>query len=390
LRYAFISDGRLYLCDNDSSIKEIESKFANEKAEIADRTKSRQGWKVKGEAFGGPFSSSMIWGNQSSITPYVKFRFRNIGFEDQNTLYYLLSNNFVTGLFKYTIDENYEQRLFHKQEMFVLGIDYSPVLKQFVISTVAEDRSAGLELLDEQGSYVQGLTGGDSKDSNPYFSRQNPDRVFYQSAGIVRDENGFMLMYGPEAISSVDMKTGEVSVCLSDDKYDYLLPKDDSEGNLYCIRRPHQGPRYRSIWKTLWNIVSFPVRFIIAVVNFLEAFTKLFNQKPFQHAGPDFGQPIQNKYLNVLGQTIDLARIKRSLRNPDNVSLVPRTWELIRISKDERMEIIAQKVSYYDIDADNKIHITNGFRVSEFAGDKSQQAFKYNLIEDFKAVKSAM
>jgi hypothetical protein len=388
LRYAFISDGRLYLYENDGSIKEIESKFASEKEDMADRAKSRQGWKSKEGNMGGPFSGSMIWGRQSSITPYMKFRFRNIGFEDQNTLYYLLTNNFVTGLFKYTIDENYEQRLFHKQELHVFGIDYSPILKKFAISTVAEGGSASLELLDEQGSYKQGLTGGDSKDTNPCFSNQNPDKVFYQSSGIMRDENGFVLTYGPEAVSSLDMKTGEISDILSDEKYDYLLPKDDSEGNLYCIRRPYIGPGHGSIWKTIWNIVAFPVRFIVAVVNFLEAFTKLFNQKPFEPAGPDYKPPIRNKYINVLGQTINLAKVKRSLRSSDDVSLVPRTWELIRISKNNKVEVIERKVSSYDIDADNRIHVTNGFRVNELVDNGSQQAFKYNLIEDVKAIKS--
>ena len=388
LRYAFISDGRLYLCDNDGSIREVESKFANEKMEMADRTKSHQAWKAKEGAIGGPFSSSMIWGKQSSITPYIKFRFRNIGFEDQNTLYYLLSNNIVTGLFKYTIDQNYEQRLFHRQDIVIYGIDYSHVLKQFVISAVAEDGSAGLELLDTQGSHKQGLTGGDSKDSNPYFSRYNPDKIFYQSAGIVRDENGFIFSYGPEAINSMNMKTGEINVVLSDYRYDYLLPKEDSKGNLYCIRRPYHGPRYQSIWRTLWYIVSFPIRFVVAVVNFLEAFTKLFNQKPFQPAGPDFDRPMKNKYLNILGRTIDLAKIQKSLRNPDNLSLVPRTWELIRISKDDELEVIGRKVSSYDIDADNRVHITNGFRVNQLVADKLELAFKYNLIEDVKAFKS--
>jgi hypothetical protein len=32
--------------------------------------------------------------------------------------------------------------------------------------------------------------------------------------------------------------------------------------------------------------------------------------------------------------------------------------------------------------------VTNGFRVNELGGDRSQQVFKYNLIEDVKAIKS--
>jgi hypothetical protein len=387
LRYAFISDGRLFLCDDDSSIKEIESKFASERMNRVEQTKSRQSWKSREETASGPFSSGMIWGKQASIAPYVKFKFINVGFEDQNTLYYLLSNNLVTGLFKYTIDKNYEQRLFHKQNIVVHGVDYSAALEKFVISTAAEDGSTGLTLLDEQGSYQQALTGGDSRDSNPYISRQTTDKILYQSAGIVRDDNGVILSYGPEFISSINLKTGEISEVLSDCKYDYLLPKDDSAGNLYCIRRPYIRPGYQPVWKTMWYIVTFPVRFVVALVKFLDAFTRLFYQQPFQPAGPAIEAPVKNKYLNVLGRTINLAKIQKSLRKPDDPSLVPRSWELIRMSKDGD-EVISRKVSSYDIDADNKVHITNGFRVNAIEAGRAGIAFKYNLIENIKVIKT--
>jgi hypothetical protein len=135
--------------------------------------------------------------------------------------------------------------------------------------------------------------------------------------------------------------------------------------------------------------VSFPIRFVVAVVKFLDAFTRLFNQQPLQPAGPAIEPPVKNKYLNVLGQTIDLARIQKNLRKPDNLSLVPKTWELIRVSKEGQVEVIARKVSSYDIDSDNKVHITNGFRVNELSADRPRPAFKFNLIEDIKAIKSA-
>lgn len=388
MRYLFISDGRLFANTGDESV-EITSKFAQEKAEYSQREHSMRGWKGDDVPGGDPYlSSNVIWGRQAYIRPFRKFRFKNVMVKNENTIYYLITNDYVTGLFQYNIPENEELRLFHKREFQELGMDYSPSLDKFVAAMVNEDLSADVELLDNQAGYERSLTSGDSRDSNACFSKSNPENVLYQTAGIGRNEQGFLWGYGPEAVNKVNIHSGEITTLLADEKYDYLSPKDDRQGNIYCIRRPYRAPGYTSPLKILWHVVTFPVRLVVAIVRFLDAFTKLFSRDPMKLAGHAAQPQVENKYVRVLGQTIDMAKVQRDARFSNEPSLVPKSWELIKLDNQGKISVISRKVSSFDIDDNDRVHITNGFKVREIAESGMQSAFKYNIIELLKVARS--
>jgi len=386
--HVFISDGRLYIHDDDG-IREITSKFAAEKAEEAERQRELHSWKAEGGQESIYFSADTIWGRQARAIPFRGFRFKAVTIKDSDTLYYLLTNDFITGLFRYSVRDDEEVRLFHKREFTELGMDYLTDTNEFVAAVVMEGGNVNIELLDSEGRYNQTLTSGDSRDCNPSFSKFNNRDVLYQTAGIARGEEGFVVAYGPEAIHKVRIDTGDITELLSDDKYDYLLPRDDMNGNLYCIRRPYLQPYYVSPLKILINILTFPVRFVIAIVNFLNAFTKLFSERTFTPIGPDIRPRIENKYINVLGRTIDLAKIQRSTKSIDRASLVPKSWELVKLSKEGQLETIAKKVSSFDIDTNGNVHFTNGFRVNELIEAQAKTVFRHRVIENIKVVSIA-
>jgi hypothetical protein len=388
MRYLFISDGRLFTNSGGENV-EITSKFAQEKMEDTERERSAHGWKSDGSTGADPyFGSNIVWGGQARSRPFRKFRFKNVMVKSENTIYYLLTNDFVTGLFQYDISANEELRLFHKREFQEFGMDYSPSLDRFVAAITNEDQSVDIELLNNQGGYEKSLTSGDSRDSNPFFSKSEPEHILYQTAGIGRGEEGFIWGYGPEAVNKVDIHSGEIITLLADERYDFLLPRDDRQGNVYCIRRPYHAPGYTSPVRTLWYLITFPVRLVIAILRFLDAFTKLFNREPMRTAGPVVEPPIRDKYVRVLGQTIDMAKIQRGARFSKEPSLVPKSWELIKLDKQGRMSVVSKRVSSFDIDDDGKVHITNGFRVRKLVDDGAQTALKYNIIELLKVAKA--
>jgi hypothetical protein len=383
--HVFISDGRLLIHDDDGAIKELTSQFADQKMQEAETNKTHQGWKGKSSQ-DNPYWGSAVWGNQASTRTFTPFRFKNVMLADDNTIFYLITNNFMTGLFKYNIEVDEEIRLFHRNDFLENGIDYSIQLDQFVAAVVTEDGSVDLELLNSQGSFTKNLTGGDSCDSNPVFSRKNSNHVLYQSAGIARDEDGTHFAYSPESVNRIDIETGQITEVIADQEHDYLLPREDAHGNVYCIRRPYHGPGYRSIWQTCWHIITFPVQFVIAIFRFFDAFTKLFNQD-WQTAGHNIKPPQKNKYIRVLGQTIDLAKIRRNSDSRQGPSLVPKSWELIKIENSGQVRVLAKKVSSYDINEQANVHFTNGFKVSVFSQDKAATIFKHNIVEDIKVAK---
>ncbi|MBN1997126.1 hypothetical protein JW935_06210 [candidate division KSB1 bacterium] len=387
---AFISDGRLFVRKGDSEAVEIESHFVKEKQINIERHRAHSNWKNKSAAEDPYFSSSILWGNQSSSGPSIPYRFKNVAVRDENTIYYTLTNFRITGLFEYNIEKDEEQRLFHMNDFFELGLDYSKSRNDFVISSSNPEGMAHLQLLDSRGSYIQDITSGDSRDSNPVFSRSNPNQVLFQSAGIGRDDVGCAMVYGPEVIKLIDLDKDEMTELQYDHHYDYLLPKDDSKGNIYCIRRPYVQMGYVSPIKILLGIVTFPVRFVIAIVKFLEIFTELFSRNPFRPAGPNIQTNNRSKHINVLGRTIDIAKVRRRAWDTENISLVPGSWKLIKITPQGQVEVLANKVSSFDIDENDNVYFTNGYKVNLIGDYKPKLIFKHSIIENIKVVKSEL
>jgi hypothetical protein len=381
MRQVFIADGRLYVRDQAGEIQELESQFVLEKLNRSERRNATGGWKGRSTSEDPNWQAGIVWGGQSAPKMTMPFRFSHLVVADENRIYYTLANPQVTGLFEYDFKDQFETRLFHKNDFQENGFDYSAVRKEFVMSVWAEDRSSYLKLLDSNGSGIKSLTSGDTTVSNPSFGRYHPDDIFFQSAQIVRSEEGFFMMSGPGGIFRLNPEDNEASEVLFDERYDFLLPKEDSQGNLYCIRRPYTQSGHRSIWRIILDTLLFPIHFVGAIVGFLEAFTRLFNQQAFKASGPEVQIPPQDKYVKVLGQTIRMAQVRRSTRFGQEPSLVPASWELIRIAADGKQEVLAGHVASYDMDQDGHVIYTNGYKVHHIHSGEQNSEFKFNLIQ---------
>lgn len=293
--HVFISDGRLYLREADGRLREIESHFVKEKMQRDEKQRSADSWKSESMKENA-FSSFNLWGNQTSGKAAVPFRFKNVIPAEGNSIYYVMTNNLVTGLFKYSLEDEDELRLFHKNDFVEQGMDFSEEKRQFVVAVQEEDGRVNLKLLDEEGKIQETLTDGDSRDAYPRFSRANAKVVHFQSAGIGRDDEGFVWAYGPEAIIRLDMET------------------------------------------------------------------------------------------NVLGETVDMAKMQKAARSMGELSLVPRSWELICLRTDGEIRPIARKVSSFDIDREGNLHYTNGFKVQRESRHETSRVFSHDIIEHLRLV----
>jgi hypothetical protein len=237
LDHAFIADSRLYARRGGKSV-EIESAFARANLEDYERRKTSRGWKGADDAGGGGYS---IWGKQGgAMAAYTGFRFLTVVPASAGTVYYLLTNGHVTGLFLYDLAAGEERRLFHKNDFYTDGLDFSPERKELVCAVAEEDGAVNVNLYNDEGRYKNVLTGGDSRDTHPAFSRAQAGRILYQSAGIARHDAGGIVALGPESINRLDLESGDMEEIAADDRYDFLQPRDDQAGNVYCIRRPYR------------------------------------------------------------------------------------------------------------------------------------------------------
>lgn len=384
--HAFLADSRLYVRDDAGRVREIESTFAKQKIEDADRRDSHHKWKRNDADESSPYSSSAVWGRQATQRFDTYFRFQHVVTVDPDNLYYVLSNDLVTGLFKYNIPGSYEQRLFHRNNLEFHGIDFSVEQGRFIAGVLAPDGRVNLEMLDGDGVRGKAVTDGDSFDAHPAFGKKDKNHVFFHSSGLARNEDGRILAIGPASVNRLNLQSGELVELLSDDAYDYLLPRQDAQGRIYSIRRPYQKPWQRSPLNLLLDTLLFPFRFLSAVLGFLRVFTQMFDRSELRRSGgPDVQPNSKGKYLRVLGATVDVAKIEKGARAGKGLSLVPGSWELVRLDEGGMITVVERNVCAYDIDDQDQVTVTNGFRVRRIADTNTQDLFEHKLIGDIRS-----
>jgi hypothetical protein len=206
------------------------------------------------------------------------------------------------------------------------------------------------------------------------LSLKDPDVVVYASAGIGRDEHGHAAAVGPSAVCRLDLRTGHLDEVLHDPRWDYLAPQEGPDGDLWCIRRPYRPAGHRPWWRSLLDAVLFPFHFMVALLHFLRAFTALFHRSPSAPIGPQIAPPA-NRHVHVLGETIAVAKARRS--TADGAALVPEAWELIRRSGSGTITVVATGIAAFRITADGTLWTSTGLRL-----DRRDAAGRTTVIRD--------
>jgi hypothetical protein len=384
ITHAFISGGRLFVRTETGEVKEIESTFINEKLTRSRHHQTYSGWKSNHDPNNPFMTSQTIWGGQAESNPMFAFAFKDFAIKDEHTIYYLLQNNRVTGLFGYNMAEETETRFFHKNDFVESGFDYSPARGEFVIAVCHPEGECSLRLLNSDGGLKKELSVSDVRISRPCFSKDGT-HILFQAAPIYRDEAGFISSVGQDSIWRINPDTEEVSEITNDYRYEYLLGREDIAGNIYCIRRPYKLNQHGAManLKFVLNILLFPVYFVIAIFKFISTFTALMNRDAMQPLGPQAQKSQGDRYVRILGQAINLSKLQKKSELGKEVSLVPKNWELIRLSPNGSIEILANNVASYDIDQNGNVTYTNGFKV--IGPPEKTEHFKFSVIESLRA-----
>ena len=239
---------------------------------------------------------SILWGGRQKCAAPVKPKI-NFVQELKGRRYYVMEMSKSKGLFYYLNEEDREIRLFHREEFDPHGIH---IMDNFDILTTSTnpDGSVFLAFMDDHGRIKQQITSGDCVDENPYYS---DGKIYYQTRGIARDQNGSIVAFSNSVINELNLKTAEIKTLLSDEKYDFLLPKADSSGNVYCIRTPYRNSTEYGFLTFIKDVLFFPFRLLLAVFAFLNAFSLFFTKKPLKtstdtgHSKGELDTPIEWK-----------------------------------------------------------------------------------------------
>ena len=387
-KIAFLAEGKLYVKAGALAVRPIDSPFADGVLDRVQTNAERHGWRNRGSA-GDPFSQ-MRWGGRPGQPTDVRVvRMTGLSITPTGELLYSLDTGNVGGLFTYDLREDYENRVFHKQDFQAKDLAHHPVESLIALSLAVEDGSAHLSLLQPGVRGMRRITDGDCVDEAPSWAPGDKKVLVYQTAGIGRNQQGQAVALGPYSVQKLDIDSEKLTLLLENAKFDFLVPRLAPDGTLYCIRRPYKpdGHQFISPWKVALDLLLFPWRLIWAIYSFLHFFSLMFAGKPLTTAGGPRTQKVETRTMMLHGKMIDAEKLLKAAGKNKAVPLVPPTWELLKISPDGAQAVLAKGVLSFDLGTDGTVVYTNGTEIFELPpGGIEQRVCAHKMVERVMAM----
>jgi hypothetical protein len=375
--FAFLSNGLVFYRERGGELKELHSPYAQETIDRRERARERHGWK-QGTSF-GIAAGGNLRSFEAGERPLMA---TSAAFEPNGDLLYFLKDEGAGGLFRRVAASGNELRVLHRQNLHLSDLAPSPDGSMLAASSQQATGVANIVLLNSDGGKYRPVTGGDTVDAAPAWIPSAPNRLLFQSSGLARNEQGYIVAQGHGSIQILDMESGSVTPMLENPRFDYLKPRVAPSGDLLFIRRPYEAPRYGTA-TFFMDILLFPFRLLRAVFHWLNFFSLMYTRKPLTSAS---GPALQADLKNILlqGRRIDAEKALRSERPVHGVpSLVPSSWELVSRTREGAERVLATNVVSFDVSPDGKILYSNGRGVFVLGQDGSAAlALKDELVAE--------
>lgn len=371
---AFISRGKLFLKKGNAELSELQSPYVQGVMDRMEQARQRHSWKE-----GTAFETSFISNRTNVPSDQHNLKATTAQFTPDGKMIYFLRDEQVGGLFEYDLDTGSEKRLIHRQHLLLEDMSLAKNGQHLICSQHNSNGTANICLMDSDGGNYQEITGGDTMDSKPAWLPDDPDKIVFQSSGLARNESGYVLALGPASIQMLDLQKRELIPVRQDEKFDFLQPKVSPKGDLFFIRRPFELPSYHST-NFITDFLLFPFRLLRAVFHYLNFFSLMYTQKPLTSAsGPEVQADM--KELLIKGKRINAENALKKENAINGVrSLVPKTWQLIRRTRQGEEQVLATNVAAYDITHDGTIIFTNGYGVFMLDSSNGTQVVLRNKL----------
>ncbi len=365
--FAFISNGLLFRRERGGEVQQVHSPYVQEAMDRREQARDRHSWK-QGTSFNVAAGGGMRSYDGASQAIVVTAA----AYEPAGHLLYFLKNESMGGLFRREAESGNELRVLFRQNLHLSDLTPSPDGRRLAASSQGTGGISNIVVFSADGNDFREATGGDTVDSAPAWIPGVPNRLLFQSSGLARNEEGYIVAQGPAAIQKLDMDLGTVTPILDDPQFDHLKPRVAPNGDLLYIRRPYEGNHY-GFGSLLGDTLAFPFRLLRAAFHYLNFFSLMYTRKPLTSAS---GPAVQADIKNVLlqGKRIDAEKALRGARPVQGVpSLVPDTWQLMRRDQDGTERLLATNVASYDISPDGTIVYSNGRGVFVLGRDGSSR-----------------
>jgi len=336
---------------------------------------------------GMPWSNSQDDHDQAELPVVINSVSR--GIRDGEILYSLASGE-IGGVFSIETSGENERRLLHTADFRIneLNASASEDKIAFVIRT---KEGSHIAVMRGDGGGLSDVTQGDSVDASPEWVPGAAHELVYQSAGIARNGAGMAVGASASQIMKVHIESGTTEVLLGDEQHDYLDPKFDAAGNLYCVRKPHESltPSFNP-FRLIWDLALMPVRLLFALFQFMNFFTMRYTGKTLLSSGDMRQRHIDPRQMLIMENLLQ-ARGARSLFAPQRRDWkVSRSWTLVKKPADSAMESIATGVLTFDLCGDGSILYSNGNRIFARTPDgETEEVLREQFISQVLALPKA-
>lgn len=373
---AYLSKGKLYFKNHNNQIEEVQSDYIQKLIDRIEKQQQQHGWKE-----GTSWGTTPVGGVREFSTDNVDIHFTSAEMLPENKILYFLKGEGFGGLFRYDITSKEEQRISHHQNLDYTDLNHDPKRKQILCTSNFSSGVSNIVLMDENGDSSRELTGGDTEDIAPCWLTNGDNQIVFQSMGLARSPEGFIMARGPASIQLLDTEKGEVSPVLENESYDFIDPKVSKQGDLYFIRRPYDTEQYKTS-NLFMDTLLFPFRLSRAIFHYLNFFSLMYSREPLSSASSPYGKA-DMKDIMLKGKRIDAEKALQKGQSIQGVpSLVPKTWELIRRNQSGQETVLASSVSSYDLADNDEIIYSNGYGVFSLENGESSLIFKDKLVSE--------
>lgn len=355
---AYLAQGKLYLQEAENQFREIKSEFGQSIQRQRLQIQRRNAWKDKGirSMMMSPQAMAQLEQQAEAVVPVMMSSLCN---STEGKLFYAIETGDMAALFQFDPKSDREDRLFHNADFQISHLDYSAQQDLIACTKAYPTGIINIATLSPHSVRPHDITEGDSIDLAPRWI-PNQKALIYQSAGVSRNGDGFVIDRAPFSIEKLDFNQQSLTTLAEDPKSDFLGPQIGADGLLYYIRRPYRSfHRSFNIWQFLKDLLLIPFRLAYAIFQFFNFFTQSFTGKPLIAAGTQ--QKVEPKRMRIWGDWLTLERLpKQHAEDQDAPPLVPPSWELVRQGTQGVPEVLATSVLAYDLAADGTVAYSNG------------------------------
>jgi hypothetical protein len=279
----------------------------------------------------------------------------------------------VSGLFRKTLQKGAAEGLIMSSRD--MNISQISAMGNSCAASVGHGLERHIAIFNLETGTHRELTEGEVQENHPSYS-QDGSKIFFSSAGLALSHSGFAVGVGSFGISCYNIERNELDELLLSDKFDYIAPKEDRNGNLLFIKRPYRYAANNG--NILLDIIFFPVRIVKAIGGLLNYFSIVFGGESLRSgkANNDVkAKQMSERELFFDGNVINAQQsLKENQRLGEKYpGIIPHSWELTRLDKDGNQHCLKKGVMDFSICQNGDIVYSNGNAIIRLLPDGSEQ-----------------